>query len=47
MRRQIGDLKSEIWFGLLAPRGTLAGITQKIDDAINTPLKTPECRNNR
>ncbi len=38
------ELKSETWFGLLAPKGTPADVKQKINDALNTALKTPEFR---
>lgn len=37
-------LKSETWFGLLAPKGTPAEVTQKINDTVNAALKTSEFR---
>ncbi len=36
------ELKSETWFGLLAPAGTPTEVIQKINGAINQALATPE-----
>lgn len=37
-------LKSETWFGLLAPKGTPADVLKKVNDAVNTALGNAEFR---
>jgi len=37
-------LLSDTWFGLLAPKGTPIEIRQKVNEAVNTLLKTPAFR---
>ncbi|MFC4278829.1 Bug family tripartite tricarboxylate transporter substrate binding protein [Achromobacter aloeverae] len=38
-------LLSDTWFGLLAPKGTPAEVTTKVNEAMNAALKTPAFRN--
>lgn len=36
------ELKSETWFGVLSPKGTPEAVRKRINEALNTALKSPE-----